>query len=99
MGPPWVMMFAADLVLCAMTREEAEEDLKTWRVVFERHGLTMSRPKTKYLPSPTNEAVTTGKMLMLVYLQMTSYKYHGSFMSEEGYEADVNRRNRADEVE
>ena len=44
-----------DLVLCAMTREEVEEDLQKWRVVFERHGLKISRTKTEYLPSPTNE--------------------------------------------
>ena len=39
------MMFADDLVMCAMTREEVEEDLETRRVVFERHGLKVSRTK------------------------------------------------------
>ena len=39
-------------VLYAMTRKEVEEDLETWRVVFERHGLKTSRTKTEYLPSP-----------------------------------------------
>ena len=34
--PHWAMMFANDLVLCAMTHEEVDEDLETWRVVFEK---------------------------------------------------------------
>ena len=29
-----------------MTREEVDEDLATWRVVFDRHGLKISRTKT-----------------------------------------------------
>ena len=53
--PPWAMMFADDLVPCAMTCEEVEEDLETWRVVFERLGLKISRKKTEYLPSQTND--------------------------------------------
>ena len=32
--PPWAMMIADDLVRCAMTREEVDEDLDTRRVVF-----------------------------------------------------------------
>ena len=45
--PRWAMILADDLVMCAMTREEVEEDLETGRVVFERHGLKISRTKTK----------------------------------------------------
>ena len=53
------MMFADDLVLGVMTHEEVEEDLETWRVAFERHWLKISRTKTEYLPSPTNDTETT----------------------------------------
>ena len=53
------MMLADDLVLCAMAREEVEEDLETWRVVFKRHGLENSRTNTEYFPSPTNDTETT----------------------------------------
>ena len=91
--PPWAMMFADDLVLCAMTREEVEEDLETWRVVFERHGLKISRTKTEYLPSPTNDTETTVKLVDAELPTVTSFKYLGSlFTSEGGSQADVNNR-------
>ena len=91
--PPWAMVFADDLVLCAMTREEGEEDLETWRVVFERHGLKISRTKTEYLPSPTNDTETTVKIVDAELPTVTSFKYLGSLStSEEGSQADVNNR-------
>ena len=91
--PPWALMFADDLVLCAMTREEVEEDLETWRVVFERHGLKISRTKTEYLPSPTNDTDTTVKIVDAELPTVTSFKYLGSmFTSEGGSQADVNNR-------
>ena len=87
------MMFADDLVLCAMTREEVEEDLDTWRVVFERHGLRFSRTKTEYLPSPTIDTGTTVKIVDAELPTVTSFKYIGSlFTSEGGSQADVNNR-------
>ena len=52
--PPWATMFVDDLVLCTMTLEEVEKDLETWRVVFERHRLKISKTKIDYLSSPTN---------------------------------------------
>ena len=90
---PWAMMFADHLVLCAMTREEVEEDLETWRVVFERHGLKISRTNTEHLPSPTNDTETTVKMVDAELPTVTSFKYLGSlFTSEEGSHYDVNNR-------
>ena len=89
--PPWAMMFADDLVLCAMTREEVEEDLETWRVMSARHGLKISRTKTEYLPSPTNDTETTVKIVDAELPTVTSFKYLGSiFTCEGGSQADVN---------
>ena len=86
---PWAMMFADDLLLF----EEMEEDLETWRVVFERHGLKISRTKTEYLPSPTNYTATTVKIVDSEPPTVTSFKYLGSlFTSEGGSQADVIKR-------
>ena len=86
-------MFADDLLLFAMTREEMEEDLAPRRVVFERHGLKISRTKTEYLPSPTNDTGTTVNIVDSELPTVTSFKYIGSlFTSEGGSQADVNKR-------
>ena len=87
------MMFAGDLVLCAMTREEVEEYLETWRVVFERHGLKISRTKMEYLPSHTNDTGTTVNIVDAELPTVTSFKYLGTlFTSEGGSQADDNNR-------
>ena len=78
------MMFADDLVLCAMTREEVDEDRETWIVVFERHGLKISRPKTEYLPSPTNDTETTVNIVDAELPTVTSVKCIGSLFTSEG---------------
>ena len=91
--PPWAMVSANDMVLCAMTREEAEEDLETWRVVFESHGLKISRTKTAYLPSPTNDTEPTNGTETTVNGVEASFRYIGSTStSEEGSQADVKNR-------
>ena len=86
------MMFADDMVLCAMTREEVEEDLETRRVVFKKHGLKISRTKTEYLPSPKNDTETTVKSVDAELPTVTSFKYLGSLFTNE---ADVNNRIRS----
>ena len=67
-----------------MTREEVEEDLETWRVVFERHGLKISRTKTEYLLSATNETETTVKIFDAELPTVTSFKYIGTLFTSEG---------------
>ena len=89
--PPWACSRTNwCCVLCTKTREEV---LETWRVVFERHGLKISRTKTEYLPSPTNDTETIVKIVDAELPTVTSFKYLGSiFTSEGGSQADVNNR-------
>ncbi len=61
--------------------------------MFERHGLKISRTKTEYLPSPTNDTETTVNNVDAELPTVTSFKYLGSlFMSERGPQANVNNR-------
>ena len=50
--PPWVMLFAGDLVMCEHSEAEVELQLERWRETFESHGLRVSRGKTEYMLCP-----------------------------------------------
>ena len=61
-----------------------EENMETWKVVFESHRLKISRTKTEYLPSPTNDTETTVKIVDAELPTVTSFKYLGSLFTSEG---------------
>ena len=46
--PPWMMLFADDIVICKETREEVEQRLESWGYALKR-GMKVSRSKTEYL--------------------------------------------------
>ena len=50
--PPWVMLFADDLVIYERSRADVELQLERWRETFQSHGLRVSRGKTEYMPCP-----------------------------------------------
>ena len=47
--PPWMMLFADDIVICEETREKVKRRLEFWKYALERRGMKVSRSKTEYL--------------------------------------------------
>ena len=89
--PPWVMLFADDLVICEHSRAEVELQLERWRETFEYHGLRVIRGKTEYMPCPEKDQT--------IYIQeqevktVKTFNYLGSmFNANGGAEKDVNNR-------
>ena len=80
--PPWGLLFADDLALCAESIVEGEEEFERWRRVLEENGLKISREKTKYL-RPTN---CQDKIYLLRERVPTvdSFSYLGSTIQAEG---------------
>ena len=80
--PPWVMLFADDLVICEHSGEEVELQLERWRETFESHGLRVSRGKTEYMPCPEKDQT--------IYIQeqevktVKTFKYLGSMFDANG---------------
>ena len=89
--PPWGLLFADDLALCAESSTEVEDELEKWRRVLEENGLKINRKKTEYL-RPRNcqdEIFLLGERLPVV----DSFKYLGSTLQAEGgCEKDVTSR-------
>ena len=80
--PPWVMLFADDLVLCETYEAAVERELEIWRDQFERHGLRVSRTNTAYMPckeydynSRNYEEIQLGDDKLNT---VTTFKYLGS---------------------
>ena len=44
---PWTLMFADDMVICIEGREQAEENLESWRYAKERRKMKVSCGKTE----------------------------------------------------
>ncbi|XP_063586486.1 uncharacterized protein LOC134763884 [Penaeus indicus] len=55
---PWDMLFADDVVVCAVTKEEVEQRLELWREAMEVRGMEVSRQKTEYLKLRTGNEDT-----------------------------------------
>ena len=91
--PPWMMLFADDIVICEETREEVERRLKSWKYALERRGLKVSRSKTEYLCINGGNDDKTVKMEDTKVPRVKEFKYLGSTVQESGgCEKEVKKR-------
>ena len=80
--PPWMMLFADDIVIFKETREEVEQRLESWKYALERRGMKISKSKTKYL------CINGGNDDKIVQMEDTKvprekeFKYLGSTVQE-----------------
>ena len=91
--PPWMMLFADDIVICKETREEVEQRLECWRYALERRGMKVSRSKTEYLCINGGNDKETVKMEDTKVSRVKEFKYLGSTVQEsDSCEREVKRR-------
>ena len=81
--PPWMMLFADDIVICEETREDVESKLESWRYALER-GMKVSRSKTEYLCINGGNDDETVKMEDTKVPRVKEFKYLGSMVQESG---------------
>ena len=53
---PWIMMFADDIVICSVSREQVGENLESWWYVLDRRGMKISHGITEYMCVNEREA-------------------------------------------
>ena len=91
--PPWMMLFADDIMICEVTREEVEQRLECWRYALERRGMKVIRSKTKYLCVNGGNDDETVKMEDTKLPRVKEFKYLGSTVQESGScESKVKKR-------
>ena len=82
--PPWMMLFADDMVICKETREEMERKLECWRYALETRGMTVSKSKTEYLCVNRGNDKETMKMEDTKVPRVKEFKYLESTVQESG---------------
>ena len=80
--PPWMMLFADDIVICKETREKVKATLESWRYAFERRGMKVSRSKTEYLCINGENDNETVKMEDTKVPRVKEFKYLESTVQE-----------------
>ena len=91
--PPWMMLFADNIVICKETREEVEQELESWRYALERRGVKISRSKTEYLCINGGNDKETVKMEDTKVPRIKEFKYLESTVQESGScEREVKKR-------
>ena len=91
--PPWMMLFADEIVICEETREEVERRLEFWKYALERRGMKVSRSKTKYLCINGGNDDETVKMEDAKVPRVKEFKCLGSTVQESGgCEREVKKR-------
>ena len=95
--PPWMMLFADDIVICEETREKVERRLEFWRYALERKRMKVSGSKTEYLCVDGGNDKETVKMDDTKVLRVKEFKYLGPTVQESGScEREVKRRMQAE---
>ena len=94
--PPWMMLFAFDIVICEETREEVERKLESWKYALERRGMKVSRSKTEYLCINGGNDKETVKMEDTKVPRVKEFKYLRLTVQESGgCEREVKKREQA----
>ncbi|XP_076883440.1 uncharacterized protein LOC143532207 [Bidens hawaiensis] len=94
---PWCMLFADDIVLIPVSKQDLNMRLEEWRAALESKSLKISRSKTEYLyydfggVNKDDDAQITIEGQEVP--QSTKFKYLGSFVhSDRGIDSDVAHR-------
>ena len=83
---PWTMMFADDIVICSVSKEQVEEKLESWRYALERRGMKVNRRKTEYMCVNERQDNSSGtvKMQGEEVAKVEDFKYLGSTVQSNG---------------